>query len=177
MAISRETKEAQVKQLAEDFDKSKLTVVADYQGLSVADIQQLRANLKEQGSNLRVIKNSLIKQAVKEHKNFKDLNTDLFAGPVALAFGFEDEVAPAQILANFAKDHEALEMTGALSADGEVMSAEQIKHLASLPGKKQLQAQLVATIAAPMSGLVNVLQGNLRAVAQVINAYLQTKAT
>jgi large subunit ribosomal protein L10 len=86
------------------------------------------------------------------------------------AFNSEDEVAPAQNLQAFAKTNPTLEFVGAITADGQFMSAEDVKALANLPSKEQLRAMLVGTIAAPLSGFVNVLSGNIRGVLNVLNA-------
>ncbi len=175
MAISRETKENQVKQLSEDFARSKLTVVVDYQGLTVADMQELRSLLSDQQCSLKVIKNNLIRLAVSKNSEHKGVDSGLFEGPVALAFGYEDEVAPAQVLAKFGKIHEALELKAGINADGSTMDATQVKHLASLPGKQQLRGMVVGTMAAPVSGFVNVLAGNIRGLVQVLNQHSKQK--
>ena len=176
MAITRQQKEDQVRQLSQEFGRSKLTVLVDYQGLSVAEAQELRHLLQAQGSSIKVAKNNLIKLAANQHEAFAELDKAIFSGPMALAFGFEDEVAPAQVVANYAKQHRALEIVGAISADGSFMTAEAVKQLASLPSKQQLQGQLVGTIAAPLTGFVNVLAGNLRGLVQVLNQYSQKQS-
>jgi large subunit ribosomal protein L10 len=86
------------------------------------------------------------------------------------AFNAEDELAPAQALADFAKQQPQIEFIGGLNADGELLSAEDIKVLASLPSKQQLRAQLVGTVAAPLSGFVNIMSGNIRGVLNVLGA-------
>ncbi|HEY1644864.1 MAG TPA: 50S ribosomal protein L10, partial [Candidatus Saccharimonadales bacterium] len=86
------------------------------------------------------------------------------------AFNSEDEVAPAQILASFAKTNPGIEFVGAFSSDGQFMVAEDVKILANLPSKDQLRAMLVGTLAAPLSGFANVLSGNVRGVLNVLNA-------
>ena len=106
MAITREQKEQQVGKLADDFANAKMTVLADYKGLSVGQVQQLRKELKASGSSMRVVKNTLVRLAAAKHPAFKDLDTSVFDGSVALVFGQEDEVAPAQVVANFAKQHQ-----------------------------------------------------------------------
>jgi len=176
MAITREKKEAQVKQLVSEFDRSKMTVLADYQGLSVADVQELRGLLKEQSSGMKVAKNNLVRLAASKSEGLKKVDPNIFIGPVALIFGYEDEVAPAQVVANFAKKHPTLEILRAVDADGNVLEAERVKHLASLPSKQQLHGQVVGTMAAPISGFVRVLGANISGLVQVINQYSLSKS-
>ena len=176
MAISRETKEAQVKQLSERLGSSTLTVLADYKGLSVEAMQQLRAELNAQGSAFQVAKNTLIRLALQQVPTLRGVDASLFAGPTGLVFGFEDEVTVAQVLAKFAKTNPALEMKVAINSQGEVLDKTEVARLAALPSKVQLQAQLVGTIAAPLSGFVNVLAGNLRGLVQIFNQLKEQKA-
>lgn len=176
MAITREQKEAQVAQLVEDFGKAKMIVLTDYQGLSVEDSQELRKLLKEQGSQFRVVKNTLVRQALGQYEAFKDVDAAVFDGPMGLAFGFEDEVAPAQVIANFAKTHPEIEFVGALNAAGELLTAAQTTQLSSLPSKQQLLGQVVGTIAAPLSGFVRVLNGNVTGIVQVLSQYRDQKS-
>ena len=171
MAITREQKEAQIAQLVEDFGKAKMTVLANYQGLSVEEMQELRRELHAQDSNFRVIKNTLIQLAATKHSPFKDIDSSVFDGPIGLAFGYEDEVAPAQVIAKFAKAHPQIEFVCALNESGEYFDAEQIQRLAELPSKEQLLGQLVGTIAAPLSGFITVLSGNMRGIVQVLSQF------
>lgn len=169
MAITREQKEQVIARVKDALKRSKLTVLVDYRGLSVADTQALRRRLKEQAVDYTVAKNTLVKRALKDSEAFKDTDAELLAGPVALAFGFEDEVAPAQGLAKFAKDHPELEIKGAIDAAGTILTAEEVNRLAVLPSQEQLRAQVVGTIAAPLAGFANVLAGNVRGLLNVLN--------
>lgn len=176
MAITREQKEAQVKQLVLEFNRSKMTVLADCQGLSVADVQELRGLLKEQSSGMKVAKNNLVKLAASKSEGLKNIDANIFTGPMALIFGYEDEVAPAQVVANFAKKHSALEILRGIDAEGNLLEADSVKQLASLPSKQQLQGQVVGTMAAPISGFVRVLGANISGLVQVINQYSLSKS-
>lgn len=169
MALTRDKKEEVVAKITDLFKESKLTVIANYSGITVTEIQQLRQKAKEQDVKFTVAKNRLTKLALK-NTDLKDVDLSILEGQLALAFGLGDEVAPAQVLANFAKDHEALELVGAISSEGEVLSADQVNELAKLPNKETLRGQVVGTIAAPLSGFVNVMQGNLRGVVNVLDA-------
>lgn len=170
MALTRAKKEEVVNEIAELLGSSKLTVVATYQGTSVKAMQDLRRQARDSGTKLKVAKNRLVIQALKASDTFKDIDNSPLTGQLLYAFNSEDEVAPAQALANFAKTQPSLQFVGALSADGTFISAEDVKALASLPSKDQLRAQLVGTIAGPLSGFVNVLSGNVRGVLNVLSA-------
>jgi large subunit ribosomal protein L10 len=133
-------------------------------------MQQLRRQARENGTNVRVIKNRLFKQALAGSAKFKDLDTSLLSGQLLYAFNALDEVAPAQSLADFAKQHPQIEFVGGLNADGQLLTADDIKILAALPTKDQLRGQLVGVIASPLSGLVGVMDANLRGVLNVLDA-------
>lgn len=176
MAISREAKEQAVDQLTSDLGRIKLAVMTDYRGLKVPEIEELRSILREQNMSYRVTKNTLLRLAVKGNQQFSDLDLAAFTGPMALALGFDDEVAPAKVIFQYAKAHEALEIVGALTGDGKLLSAAEVKALAQLPSREQLIAQVVGTIAAPLTGFVGVMAGNVRSIINVLNALQEAKA-
>jgi large subunit ribosomal protein L10 len=170
MALSRDKKNQVVAEVSELLANSKLTVVARYQGTSVKSMQQLRRQARENGTGVRVIKNRLFKQVLAGNDKFKDLDTDMLSGQLLYAFNADDDVAPAQSLAQFAKQEPQIEFVGGLSGDGQLLGAEDIKVLAALPTKEQLRGQLVGVIASPLSGLVGVMNANLRGVLTVLDA-------
>jgi large subunit ribosomal protein L10 len=170
MAISRQTKETQVAELAELLGNAKLTVVAKYQGLTVKQLQRLRRAARESGVVIKVVKNRLVRVALSQTEQLKDADTTNLTGQLLYAMSSTDEVAPAQALAKFAKENEALQFVGAIDATGTVLSEADVKALASLPTKDQLRGILVGTLAAPLTGFVNVMAGNVRGVLNVLNA-------
>jgi large subunit ribosomal protein L10 len=170
MAISRQTKEAQVAELAGLLGSAKLTVSAQYQGLTVKELQSLRRAAREAGVTIKVVKNRLVRVALSQTETLKDVDTSALTGQLLYAMSSEDEVAPAQVLAKFAKEHEALKLVSAIDATGTVLAEADVKALANLPTKDQLRGMLVGTIAAPLSGFVNVMAGNVRGVLNVLNA-------
>ncbi|HSX15090.1 MAG TPA: 50S ribosomal protein L10 [Candidatus Saccharimonadales bacterium] len=170
MAITRAEKEAVVEQLSSDLSRFKLAVLTDYRGLSVAEIKELRQALSAEGISYRVTKNTLLRLAAAASPTLKSIDPASFSGPMALAIGFDDEVAPARVIFQFAKTHEALEIVGALTPDGRLLSAAEVKALAQMPSRDQLLGQVVGTIAAPLSGLVGVLGANVRSIVNVLNA-------
>jgi large subunit ribosomal protein L10 len=174
MALTKEKKAEIVSETDRLLTESKLTVMARYSGTSVKSMQALRGQAKDSGTLVRVIKNRLVKKTLETNDKFNDVSTDFLQGQLLYAFNKHDELAPAQVLANFAKTGAPLEFVGALTNDGQFMPADDVKALASLPAKEQLRSQLVGTIAGPINGLVNVLAGNVRGILNVLNARADT---
>lgn len=170
MAISRQKKETQVAEIAELLGSAKLTALASYQGLTVKELQSLRRKATEVNVTIKVVKNRLVRVALSQVATLKNVDTNLLQGQLLYAFSSEDEVAPAQILAAFAKEHNALALVGGIDAAGTILEEADIKALAALPTKEQLRGMLVGTIAAPLTGFVHVLAGNVRGVLNVLNA-------
>jgi len=142
-----EQKKQVVDEIAEKLQASNSIVVVDYRGLNVAEVTELRKQLREAGIEFKVYKNTLTRRAV-EKLELTDLN-DALVGPNAIAFGGEDVVAPAKILNNFAKEHEALEIKAGV-IEGNVASVEEIKALAELPSREGLLSMLLSVLQAPM---------------------------
>ncbi len=173
MAKTREQKEADVAALAEAFSASKIAVMTDYRGLNVSAISQLRNNLREADISYKVSKNTLIKVAI-ANTNLKDADTSVFSGPMAIAFG-NDEAQTCKIIADFAKDNQKLNILGAINESGETLSREVVLELAKLPSRDVLIAQVVGTIAAPLSGFVRVLNGNITQFLYALGAIQEKK--
>lgn len=163
MAISRDKKQALVAEMSELLSNSKLTVFAQYQGLSVADVQVLRRAAREAGVTIKVVKNRLVRVTVQSIDAYKDVDTSNLEGQLLYAVSSEDEVAPAQVLNDFAKTHPELQFVGAFSGDGANLSADEVKALAGLPSKNQLIGEVVAQLLSPVNDITNALSGNLHA--------------
>ena len=163
MAITRDKKQALVSQMGETLENAKLTVYAQYNGLSVADVQELRKMAREAGVTITVIKNRLVRVAMSESKTYKDTDTSALTGQLLYAISTDDEVAPAQVLDKFAKTHPALQLVGGFSDVGAVLNTDEIKALAGLPSKNQLIAEVVAQLLSPVHDVTNALSGNLHA--------------
>lgn len=177
MAISREKKQEIVGELVGLLEDSRLTVFATYIGLTVAQAQQLREIAKDNQTSIKVVKNRLVKVALSQVDNLKDIDTTPLKGQLLYAINTQDEVAAAQVLAEFGKKYPAIQLVGGIDAEGNLLDTAAVKHLADLPSKDQLRAQLVATVAAPLSGLSGVLSGNLRGLANVLKARAAANVT
>lgn len=170
MALSKDKKAEVIAEVSNLLNDSKLTVMARYKGTSVKSMQELRRSARDNGTMIRVVKNRLIKKALADDGRFKDLDTSILNGQLMYAFNAQDEVAPAQSLANFARSEPQIEFVAALTMDGRVLAAEDVQVLADLPSKDQLRAMLVGTIAGSLSGLARVMTGNVRGVLNILNA-------
>jgi large subunit ribosomal protein L10 len=170
MALTKDKKAQVVEEVSGLLNTSKLTVAAKYSGTSVKAMQELRRNGRDNGTVIKVVKNRLVIKALKNSPKFKDVDTSVLSDMLLYAFNNEDEVAPAQTLANFAKTSPTIEFVGALTSDGILLPAEDVKALASLPSKDQLRSILVGTLAAPLTGFVSVMSGNVRGILNVLNA-------
>jgi len=169
MAISRDKKESLVAELAELFASAKGAVGATYDGLTVQDMQALRAQAREQGVTIKVVKNRLVRVALSQNDKFKNADTSLLAGQLVYAFSSADEIAPAQVLAKFAKDRSSMQLVAGFDGDGNALDTATVKALADLPTKEQLQGQLVSVLAAPLTQFLGVASGAQRGFAQVLS--------
>jgi large subunit ribosomal protein L10 len=170
MAITRDKKQALVSEMSELFATAKGTAVAKYQGLSVADVQELRKNARANGVTIRVVKNRLVRVAMSDNKTYKDADTSALVGQLLYAFSSEDEVMPAKVLNDFGKTHPALELAAGYSGEGLALSAADVKALAGLPSKNQLIAEVVAQLLSPVHDVTNALSGNLHALLDGVEA-------
>src|SRR6266404_7619764 len=124
MALSKDKKAEVVAQVADLLGTSKLTVFAKYSGTPVKAMQELRHQAQESGTNISVVKNRLMKKALASDSRFKDADTSLLNGQLMYAFNARDEVAPAQVLAKFAKAEPQIEIIGAFGSDSQLLSAD-----------------------------------------------------
>jgi large subunit ribosomal protein L10 len=139
-----------VNEISEKLKSSQSTVVVDYRGLTVTEVTELRKQLRDAGVEFKVYKNSMSRRAA-EAAGLEGLNEHL-TGPNAIAFSSEDVVAPAKILNDFAKKHEALEIKAGV-IEGNVATAEEVKALAELPSREGLLSMLLSVLQAPIRNL------------------------
>ncbi|WAA14006.1 50S ribosomal protein L10 [Fervidibacillus halotolerans] len=147
MSSAIEQKKQIVEEIAQKLKNSVSTVIVDYRGLNVAEVTELRKQLREAGVEFKVYKNSMMRRAADsvELSGLKDVLT----GPNAIAFSTEDVVAPAKILNNFAKEHDALEIKAGV-IEGSLATFEEIKALAELPSRDGLLSMLLSVLQAPI---------------------------
>lgn len=145
--VIREEKVQAVNEIATKLRESQTTVVADYRGLTVAQVTELRRQLREAGVEFKVYKNTLTRLATAK-ENLTELDQYL-TGPNAIAFSNNDVIAPAKIIAEYAKKNDKLEIKGGV-IEGKVVGAEEIKALAALPSREGLLSMLLSVLQAPM---------------------------
>lgn len=161
MAISKNKKQELVADLTELLNDSKMMVFARYQGLSVADLQDLRKAAREAGVKIKVVKNRLVKVAMSEIGVYKDTDVTGLVGQLLYATSSEDEVMPAKVLADFAKKHKALEIAGGFNETGASLSDAEVNALAALPSKNEMIAQVVAQLLSPVTDSISGLAGGV----------------
>lgn len=170
---NREEKQKIITELKEKFQNSRVVVLADYRGLNVAAMTSLRRRLRESGGELKVTKNTLARIAARE-VGLDGLEA-LLEGPTALAFGLSDPVAPAKTLVEFTRDFKQVEIKGGV-VEGKVVQEKEIRRLADLPSREVLIGRVLGSMQAPLYGLVNVLQANVRNFVWVLEAVRKQKA-
>ena len=154
MALKLEQKQQIVAEVNEVAASALSAVVADYRGLTVAEMTEMRSKARESGVYLRVVRNTLAKRAV-EGTEYACLD-ETFVGPTLLAFSQEDPGSAARLVKDYAKEHDALEVK-ALSIGGELISADQIDRVATLPTLDEARAMLMAVMQAPVVKLARTL--------------------
>lgn len=166
MAVT-EQKKALVAGLKENLSSAKGAVLVNYRGLTVGQDTKLRRALREAGVEYGVVKNTMTRIAADE-LGLQGLDEHL-EGPTALAFSTTDPVAAAKVISDFIKENKVMEVKAGL-VEGQVIDAEGVKALANLPSREVLLAQVLRGMQAPIAGMVNVLQGNIRNFVYVLDA-------
>lgn len=161
-----------VKDLAQKIKESKSVVFADFKGVKVKDLTELKKELRKEGISFKVLKKTLINIALKEAG--VEASTKEMEGQVAISTSPKDEVAPAKIISKFSKANENIKILGGV-LESKSMTIEEVKSLAMLPSKEELLGKLVGTIQAPISGFANVLAGNIRGLVQVLKGIGESK--
>lgn len=146
-------KQSQVTELAEKFKKAKMIVLTQYRGISVGDDTKLRSSLREAGNEYMVVKNSTIAYAAKEAgiEEFKTLE-----GPTAVVIGYDDYVAPAKTVNDYAKENDFYQIKFGVM-DGKVVEDSEVKKLANLPSKDTLYAMVASALIGNIRNLAVVL--------------------
>ena len=167
MPATKLAKKQLVKDLVTEIAAAKEEVLVGYQGLTVAELEELRRKLRTAGISLRVVKNTLIERVLTDAK-IEGLKPQASKKPLALVIG-QDEVMPAKLLVEFGNTHKKLEIVSGI-INKKVVDAAQVKMLAALPTRDEMIGIVVRTLAAPLSSFVRVLGGVPRGLVQVLNA-------
>ena len=170
--MKRNEKEKVVEALHDKFSRARSVLIPDYRGLDMSAMSELRQRLRDASVEYRVVKNTLMTRAA-DGTNMALLK-DHFAGPCAVALGYEDAVAPAKVLMKFSEENAALEVKVGI-VEGQVVDLPGIKRLAKLPSREVLLAQLLSVMNAPVTSLVTVLSGVLRNFLGVLEAVKRQK--
>ena len=170
---TRAFKDEKIEAIKEKFAKAQVAVVTEYRGMSVEDITNLRREIQKGSGDYMVTKNTLAKIALKG-TDFEVL-ADSLKGPIAIAFGYEDQVSPAKAVAKFIKDTKKGEIICA-AMDGNLLSAQEAKALANLPSKEELIAKLLGSINSPASGIANSVNAVMSKLTRTMAAVIDSKA-
>lgn len=173
MAISREKKEQIVSESVDQLADSRAVVFTDYRGLSVAQMNQLRNNLREKDGRYQVIKNTLLRLALQGAD--LPIPEEFLTGPVAITYCFGEVPALAKALYDFADETKILTVKGALLGN-QVLDAKAVKAVADLPPREILLAQLLGAVQGPMTNLASVLAAPLRELVNVLQARSEQSA-
>jgi len=172
--LTRATKEKRVASLSEKLGKSKATFIVDFIGMNVEQVTSLRKSLAEKDCEMRVVRNTLAKIALKDHPDSEAALDGAFVGTNAFIFAYEDASATAKALADFSKEVEHLKLKTAVM-DGAKLDAEKINYLATLPSKDALRSQLLSVMNAPATKMVRLMNAVPTNMLNVLNAYKDTK--
>ncbi|MGB9614451.1 MAG: 50S ribosomal protein L10 [Fervidobacterium sp.] len=177
--LRRPEKEKLVQELTEELRNSSLVLFTDFRGLTVAQMTKLRRALREKigsGARLTVVKNTLLKMALKEAGYEVETHSSVFFGPTAVLHVTEgDPVEAIKVYYNFVKENKGTPVCKGLFLERKFFSGEQVEELSKLPSREQLLAMVVGGIQGPIRGLVNSLAGVLRSVLYALNAIKEQK--
>jgi large subunit ribosomal protein L10 len=170
-AEARPEKVEQVEQLTEKLNRAKVAILTDYRGLTVSQLQDLRARLRGADVEYRIVKNTLARRAAAA-AGHEDLQAEL-VGPVAIAFGYDDLSAPSRLLAEFVRATRLkLDIVGGL-VEGRAYPPEQVRQLADLPSREVLISQLLGTVQSPVAQLTATIQAPMQQLVGLLEAYKQ----
>lgn len=173
--MTRDRKEQEIKLLTDKLAKSKAAFIVDFKGMKVEQVTDLRKKLHPVESEMKVVRNTLAKRALKAYPDSEKAIASSFKGTNAIVFAYGDISAAAKTLATFAKDVEVFQLkTGVM--DGQALDENKIKFLSTLPGKDQLRAQLLGVLLAPAGKLVRTINEVPSAFARVLKARSEQQA-
>jgi large subunit ribosomal protein L10 len=167
--MDRAEKETFLAELRERVDRAPVMYLTDFTGLSVKAMTRLRRTLKGSGAEYVVVKNRLAQRVFADVEGLPDIASRL-EGPTGLVFGYDDAVATAKILNDFAREHEQRPVFKAGILDNELLEAQQITKLANLPSREQLLSELAGVLQAPLAALAGALEGKIQEMAGLLDA-------
>jgi large subunit ribosomal protein L10 len=171
--VTRKEKEQSVGLLEGKFRRSQSVILADFHGLTVAEMSHLRKMARQAGVEFEVVKNTLAGLATRR-VGIEGLDK-LFVGPTGVAFGYEDPVAPAKVLARFGREKRDIPFKGGY-LPGKILTVAEVKSLAALPGRLELLGHVAGTLLGPIAGFQRVLAGNIRGLAIVLSRVAEKRA-
>lgn len=173
MPKSKQQKQQTVATLEEGLKQAKAVVFANFQGLTVAETEELRRNCRQENISVLAAKKTLVKRAL-DNMGLTEASPKVFQGGIATFMAKTDEVAAARIVNAFAKKHEFMTIFGGI-LEGKFIDTAMVKSLAALPGKQELLAKLVGSLNAPIAGFANVCAGTMRSLLNVLNNIQKAK--
>ncbi len=172
MSKTRAQKEINLAQLTQELAKAKAVVFADYKGMSMSQLSDLRNKLYDQQAKFTITKNTLLKIALRQ--SGKPVADDVLEGPVATLFAYDDEISPLKTLVKALKDNNIGKIKAGILGS-ELMDEYKVIKLSTLPSKDELRGKLVSVLAAPISGLQTVLFANIRNLVYALSAIQKSK--
>lgn len=173
MAISKQKKEEVLQELVEKFQKAKSVVFAEYRGLTVKQVGEVRNQLRAEGVDYKVAKKTLLSLAAQK-AGFKAIPTEYMEGPISAIFSYADEVTGPKIVHKLGKEYEGLTLKGGVM-DGESFGPAQAVQLATIPSREELIAKMLGSLKAPISGFHGVLHGTIRQFVGTLQAIADKK--
>lgn len=173
--ITREIKRKKVEELIQKFQQARTYYFIDFTGMNVESTLQFRRELKKNKMELKVAKNTLIRRAMREVANLRELPEDFF-GPTGIIFGYDDPVQPAKILDERFEKFQQPVFKGAI-VEGVAYGPDQLKTLASLPSKTDIIAGILSSLNAPISGIVGAINSVIRDLAYLIEEVAKKKSS
>lgn len=174
MTVTKEHKSEMLQELVDKFARTKTVVFADYRGINVKNVSELRNQLRKEQAEFKVSKKTLMRIAI-EKNNLPAVEADAMPGTIAAVFSYQDELAAIRILSKFAKKNENLKLIAGI-IEGKAIGPDMLKRYAAIPSKEILMAQLVNRMMSPVSGFHSVLHGTLSGFVRAMSAYKDQKA-
>jgi len=172
--MERSKKEQIVTEVAETVGRARGLFFTDFTGLTVEEATELRREFRKIGVQYKVVKNTFIRKALEQHAGYEEVY-DSLAGPTAVAFAFEDPVAPAKVIQKFSEKHKKLSLKLCV-IEKQVYEGRRLEELAKMPTRKEMMAAILGSVQAPLAGVPNVLQAVIRDLVSVIDEVGKKKA-